>query len=76
MLWKNIIEKYGEEMAQKISASKYMQGITVEFVKKDGTPASYEDVEKGDCDIDIPERDVELAYQDVMGKKIPTECWD
>ena len=62
MIWEEVEEKYGKEMADKISKSKYLHGITIS-IGKDGKP-------------DIPERDIHLAYKDVTGKHIGVGEWD
>ena len=60
MKWSEVIEKYGEEMAQKMADCKYMQCITCTMV--DGVP-------------DIPERDIIHAANFVMFGKEAWD-WD
>jgi len=62
MLWKEVIKKYGKKMAAKMKKSSYLEGITVS-IDKNGK-------------MDIPERDIEIAYKDVTGKKISDAEWD
>lgn len=62
MLWSDIEKKYGKEIAEKIKKSPLLRGITVSL-REDGK-------------IDIPERDIELAYKDIMGKHIQPWEWD
>lgn len=56
MIWSEVEDKYGKEMADKMKKSQYLFGITC--VKRD------------DGELDIPESDIELAYKDVTGQKI------
>jgi hypothetical protein len=62
MLWQEVIDKYGKEMAKKMSKSKMLRGITMTMTA-DGKP-------------DIPESDIYLAWKDVTGKKIHDLEWD
>ena len=62
MIWEEVEKKYGKELANKISKSKYLQGITVELTKNG--------------EVDIPEGDIVLAHKDIMGKPIYYEEWD
>ena len=62
MIWEEVIKKYGKELADKMSKSKYLQEITVELT------------EEGK--VDIPESDIMLAYKDIVGKSIYYEEWD
>lgn len=62
MIWEEVEIKYGKEMARKIKASPYLQGCTVEL-REDG-------------EIDIPDRDIELALKEIMGKPIQPWEWD
>lgn len=61
MIWEEVEKEYGKEMADKMKKSKMLQEITRSLTK--------------DGKVDIPERDVRLAYKDVTGKFIhPFEC--
>ena len=60
--WNEVIEKYGEDMASKMKKSVYLQCITVQMN------------ENGE--VDIPERDINLAFRDVTGGKIEHWEWD
>lgn len=62
MIWKNIIDEYGKEIADKMKRSSYLQGITVS-INKDG-------------EIDYPESDIRLAFKDIKGEKIHSYEWD
>jgi len=62
MIWEEVEEKYGKELADRMKTSEYLVGNTVS-IGKDGK-------------IDIPERDIDLAYRDVTGKKIHAWEWD
>ncbi|GAI09732.1 unnamed protein product [marine sediment metagenome] len=62
MIWEEVEEKYGKEIADKMKKSKMMCGITMSL--------------RADGKTDIPERDIELAYKDVMGKPIHPLEWD
>lgn len=53
MLWEEVEEKYGKELADKMSKSKWLNGITISYTE--------------DGKIDIPESDIERAYKDVTG---------
>lgn len=61
MIWKEVEEKYGKKIADRMKRSRMLMGITV--TKRNG-------------EWDIPESDIENAYRDVMGKPIPLEGWD
>lgn len=61
MFWEDVIEFYGIELASKMEKSKYLCCVTVEM--KDGKT-------------DYPERDIDLAYRDVMGMDISSLEWD
>lgn len=79
MFWEEVVKKYGEEVAKKMSESKFLQGITctVEFKDRRDQIATYNDVLSGDAAIDIPEDDIRLAYQDVILKEhVPDILWD
>ena len=62
MIWKEVERIYGKEMADKMSHSKYLQGITVEFT------------EEGEAD--IPFSDIDNAYRDIKNIPLPLGCWD
>lgn len=62
MIWKEVEETYGKELADKMYKSKMLDGITV-TTNDDGT-------------VDIPERDIRLAYKDVMKIPIHHLEWD
>lgn len=62
MIWEEVEKKYGKELAEKMKKSGYLVGNTVTIT------------EGGK--IDIPERDIDLAYRDVTGKKIHESEWD
>ena len=56
MIWSDVEKKYGKEIADKMAKSEYLMAITVR--------------KRSDGEIDIPERDIYLAYKDVVGKPI------
>lgn len=63
MILKQALKKYGEENLKKMSKSRYLQGITVRLNDKG--------------EIDVPTRDYEIAYRDVIQKKkIQAGEWD
>ena len=62
MIWEDVEKKYGKELADKMSKSKYLKGITVELTKEGK--------------VDIPEGDIVLAYKDVMNMPIHYMEWD
>ena len=62
MIWNEVEKKYGKELADKIKKSDLLRGVTVEL-REDGK-------------VDIPERDIELAYKEIMGKPIHPWEWD
>ena len=62
MIWKDVEEQYGMDMANRMKNSKMLTGITV-TIQEDG-------------EFDIPERDIELAYRDVTGGYIHPFEWD
>lgn len=62
MIWKDVEEQYGMDMANRMKNSKMLTGITV-TIQDDG-------------EFDIPERDIELAYRDVTGGYIHPFEWD
>ena len=62
MIWKEVEEKYDKKIADKMRQPKYLRGITVELT------------EEGE--VDIPERDIRLAYKDVMNLPIYPFEWD
>lgn len=61
MKWIEIIDIYGLELANLMKKSSYLQGITVTI---------------SDGEFDIPERDIKLAYRDVIGAEISPLEWD
>ena len=63
MLWKTVEAKFGKKLADKMSKSKYLIGITITIDPKTG-----ED--------DIPKSDIYLAYRDVKGLPINPIGWD
>lgn len=62
MIWEEVEKEYGKEMADRMSKSEMLRGITVEFTE--------------DGKIDYPESDIRLAYKDVMGISIHPLEWD
>ena len=62
MIWKDVEKKYGKRMANKMKNSQFLECITC--------------TELPNGETDIPERDIENAYADVMGKHVPEEAWD
>lgn len=79
MFWSEVVEKYGEDTADRMSKSMYLTGntCTIEFKDRRDADARYEDLLSGEADIDIPECDIELAYRDVILKeKINSMLWD
>lgn len=60
--WSQVIKKYGKDMADKMSRSPYLTGITISLN------------ENGEAD--IPQRDVDLAFRDIRGEHIGNEEWD
>ena len=62
MIWEEVENKYGKEIADKIKKSPFLRDVTVEL-REDGK-------------VDIPERDIELAYKDITGKPIQPWEWD
>jgi hypothetical protein len=62
MIWQEVINEYGKEMAKKMSKSKMLRGITMTIL-----PSG---------EMDIPESDIRLAYKDVTGQKIHNLEWD
>lgn len=62
MIWKEVVQKYGKELADKMKKSSYLNSITVTMTK--------------DGKVDIPERDIYLAYKDVTKQKIHPLEWD
>ena len=58
-----IIKKYGRRNWDKMKKSEWLMSITVSL--------------NDDGSVDIPERDIELAYKDkILKKKIGVEEWD
>jgi hypothetical protein len=64
MIWKEVEEKYGKDIAGKMIKSKYLSCITLE------------ESQKYPGEVDIPERDISLAYKDVMKYPHNIEEWD
>lgn len=60
MIWEEVERKYGKKTADKMRKSKYLTGITM--------------VLRNDGKLDIPERDIENAYNNTKGK--PVYDWD
>lgn len=54
--------KYGKVMLKKMRATGFLSGITMSL-NKNG-------------EVDVPDRDYELAYRAARGKKIHPEEWD
>ena len=61
MIWKEVEEAYGKELADKMKESSYLDGITITM--RDG-------------EADIPESDIHLAFKDTVGRKISPGEWD
>ena len=61
MIWSEVEKKYGKEMADIMKTSQFLECITVTL--RDG-------------EMDIPERDIDLAFRDVNGIAIGPEEWD
>lgn len=62
MIWDEVEKKYGKNISNKMKKSRYLCGVTC-TVREDGV-------------FDFPERDIELAYKDVIGKPILEGEWD
>lgn len=62
MIWDEVEAKYGAKMADKMKKSIFLRHNTVTL--------------RSDGKVDIPERDIDLAYRDVTGKKILPWEWD
>ena len=62
MEWFEVVAKYGKEMSAKMAKSGYLENITLS-INDDGK-------------VDIPDRDIELAYRDIKGGKIYVAEWD
>jgi hypothetical protein len=60
--WSEVEKKYGKELSDKMSKSQYLECITVTLAF-DGT-------------WDYPERDIDLAYRDIMKLPISSLEWD
>ncbi len=60
--WDEVEKKYGKELADKMSKSEWLCGITVTMLP--------------DGRADIPESDIENAYLDTIGKKVSPCRWD
>lgn len=58
--WKQVIEKYGQEMADKMDATGLLDGITVTCL-----PSG---------EFDIPQCDIDLALRAAQG--LPVWNWD
>jgi hypothetical protein len=64
MIWEEVEKKYGKKNADEMKKSQFLKGITVTRDSKTG-------------EIDIPERDIELAFKDKIAKKrISSFEWD
>jgi hypothetical protein len=61
MIWREVEEKYGKKIADKMKKSQYLNGVTCGM--KNG-------------EIDWYDSDLDLAYRDVTGKYIHPEEWD
>jgi len=62
MIWKEVEEKYGKHVAEAMKDSKYLECITCTMTKRG--------------EVDIPERDIELAYREITGGYIHPLEWD
>ncbi len=62
MIWEDVELRYGKKLTDKMKKSQYLQGITVKKLPNG--------------EIDIPERDIDLAYRDVKKKPISITEWD
>lgn len=60
--WKQVVEKYGEEMAEKMRDSEWLYGITCTIL-----PSG---------EIDIPQRDIDIAFRAANGETISEMEWD
>lgn len=60
--WKDVEKKYGKRMADRMRKSQYLECITVTRLPNG--------------EIDIPERDIDLAFRDVNKKYIHPSEWD
>jgi hypothetical protein len=60
--WDNVEKRYGKEIADKMKESEWLSCITVVMLPN-GEP-------------DIPQSDIDNAYRDVMGEKVPYWMWD
>ena len=60
--WKSVEKKYTKTVADKMRKSPYLQGITCKLTKTG--------------EVDIPERDIDLAYRWLTKQKIGVEEWD
>jgi hypothetical protein len=62
MIWKEVEEKYGKKMADKMKKSEFLNGITVRRLPNG--------------EVDIPESDIRNAYNDVTGRGVRWWEWD
>jgi hypothetical protein len=60
--WKQVIETYGEEMADKMQKTGYLDCITCVLL-----PSG---------EIDIPQRDIDIAFRAANGGRISEMEWD
>ena len=60
--WKEVEEEYGKEVADIMKTSKFLDGITCKLTDSG--------------EMDIPERDIILAYKDINGISIGSWEWD
>jgi len=65
MIWKEVEEKYGKNVSEAMKNSKYLQCITCQEIIIDSKK-----------EVDIPERDIELAFKDIKGEYINSLEWD
>lgn len=75
MIWKEVESKYGKKIANKMHKSNYLQGITVSIIDCPYCKGLIINKKCKICKdkqrlIDIPERDIDLAYRDVKKQKI------
>jgi hypothetical protein len=61
MIWQEVEEKYGKEIADKMKTSHWLDCITITM--RDGEP-------------DIPEEDLDRAYRSIQGLPIHPLEWD
>jgi hypothetical protein len=60
--YKQALDKYGAEMMKKMDRTGFLDGITC-VLNKDGS-------------IEIPQRDLDIAYRAAKGEEIDLEEWD